>query len=238
MATPRSQRIGIWVIAIVLAIGTVGSFLAIILANQNNATDQANLQKAYSAYQVQYTAYQAKEKVYTAAVAAQTKQLSAEYYSTFEQYASVPAKFSASGITKLATQDLAVGTGTTITTKTPYSAYYIGWNPKGVIFDQSIANGALKAPISVSSGSSMIVGWMQGVLGMKVGGVRELTIPSSMAYGALGSGANIPANTPIKFVVFVIPAVSVITPIQQPTMPQILINYYQSQQASGSSSSQ
>jgi len=231
MATPRSQRIGIWIIAVVLAIGTVGSFLAIILGNQNNANYQANLQKAYSEYQKTYTAYQAKEKVYTAEVAAQTKQLSDQYYSVFEQYASIPAKFSASGVKKLETEDLTVGDGLTITTKTAYSAYYIGWNPKGVIFDQSIDKNSLKAPLSVAANGSMIVGWMQGVLGMKVGGVRELTIPSSMAYGVNGNGSNISANTPIKFVVMVIPKVKEITPIQTPSMPQILIDYYQSQSA-------
>jgi hypothetical protein len=76
----------------------------------------------------------------------------------------------------------------------------------------------------------MIVGWKQGVLGMNINGVRELSIPSSMAYGATGSGNNIPSNTPLKFVVMVIPKITEITPVQVPQMPQILIDYYQSQQ--------
>jgi FKBP-type peptidyl-prolyl cis-trans isomerase len=228
MATPRSQRIGIWIIAIVLTIGTLGSFLAIVLSNQNQQTDQANLQKASNEYQKAYADYQAKLKVYNTQVAAQTTQLSGQYYAIFSQYASAPAKFDASGVKSLKTQDIKVGDGAVITTKTAYSAYYIGWNPKGVIFDQSIDKSALKAPLTVSTDGSMIVGWEQGVLGMKVNGVREISIPSSMAYGATGSGANIPANTPIKFVVMIIPTVTVITPIQQPQMPQILIDYYNS----------
>jgi FKBP-type peptidyl-prolyl cis-trans isomerase len=223
MATPKSQRVGIWIIAIVLTIGTLGSFLAIVLGNQNKTTDQANLQKAYSDYQAKSTDYSTK-------VAAQTKALSDKYYSVLSQYSSIPAAFSASGIKTLGKQDLNIGEGSEITTKTDYSAYYIGWNPKGVIFDQSIDKGALKAPLTVPAGSSMIIGWKEGVLGMKVGGVRELTIPSSMAYGAAGSGDNIPANTPIKFVVLIIPKIDVIPPVQ---MPQILIDYYKTQQASG-----
>jgi FKBP-type peptidyl-prolyl cis-trans isomerase FkpA len=230
MATPKSQRIGIWIIAIVLTIGTLGSFLAIVLGNQNKQTDQANLQKASTEYQKAYTDYQAKSKVYDAQVAAQAKQLSDQYYGIFNQYASSPAKFDASSVKTLKTQDIKIGDGEKITTKTAYSAYYIGWNPKGVIFDQSIDKGALKAPITVTPDGQMIVGWNQGVLGMNINGVRELSIPSSMAYGATGSGDNIPANTPIKFVVMVIPEITVITPVQQPQPPQILIDYYKSQQ--------
>lgn len=219
MATPRSQRIGIWIIAIVLAIGTVGSFLAIILANQNQATDQANLQKAYSQYQTESTAYTAK-------LNALTKELSDKYYSELKQYSSIPAAFSAGSVKSLAKQDLVIGNGATIDAKTDYSAYYIGWNPKGVVFDQSIDKNALKIPLTISAGSSMITGWKEGVLGMKINGVREISIPSNLAYGATGSGANIPANTPIKFIVLVIPKVNPIPAVQ---MPQILINYYKSQ---------
>lgn len=64
--------------------------------------------------------------------------------------------------------------------------YYIGWNPDGIkIFDQSIDGETLKSPLSLDGVgvSDVIVGW-KGLLGMKVGGVRELTIPSDMAYGA------------------------------------------------------
>ena len=207
MATPRSQQIGIWIIAVVMLVGTLGSFLVMVLSNQNQAKDQASLQKAYNTYQ--------------ASVTAQTKQLSDTYYPTFSQYSTIPAAFSADGIKTVTTIDLKVGDGATLTSTTTYSAYYIGWNPKGVVFDQSIETGALKAPIV---GGNLITGWNEGVVGMKFGGVREITIPSDKAYGATGSGDNIPPNTPIKFVVMAIPKVSTIT------MPQILQDYYNSQQ--------
>ena len=206
MATPKSQRIGIWVIAIVLAIGTLGSFLVIILSNQNQQTDTARIQKLTDQYQSD--------------VNKQAKQLSDKYYPTFKQYATIPAKFDAGSVTKLETNDLKVGDGAEIKKGTPYSAYYIGWNPKGVIFDQSIENNALKSPIA---GGSLIDGWEEGVIGMKIGGVREISIPSDKAYGKTGSGDNIPPNTPIKFVVMAIPKVDEINP------PQELIDYYQSQ---------
>lgn len=207
MATPRSQQIGIWIIAVVLLVGTLGSFLVMVLSNQNQAKDQAALQNAYNTYQTSVTA--------------QTKKLSDTYYPTFSQYSTIPAAFSADGIKTVTTIDLKVGDGATLTSTTTYSAYYIGWNPKGVVFDQSIETGALKAPIA---GGNPITGWNEGVVGMKIGGVREITISSDKAYGATGSGDNIPPNTPIKFVVMVIPKVADIP------MPQILQDYYNSQQ--------
>jgi len=209
MATPKSQRIGIWIIAIVLAIGTLGSFMAIILANQNQTTDSANLQKAYAEYQ--------------AKVDTQTKSLSSKYYAEFSLYEFTPAAFSADSITSLTTTDLKVGDGAEITSTSNYSAYYIGWNPKGVIFDQSVKDSALLAPIL--SDSVALSGWKTGVIGMKFGGIRELSIPASQAYGATAVNDNIPANTPLKFVVMVIPKVADIP------MPQILLDYYKSQAA-------
>lgn len=191
MATPKSQRIGLWIIVIVLTMGTLGSFVVMGLSISNQKQDSVNLQK-------EYTDYQAK-------VTAQTKELSDKYYAEFSQYASMPAVFAADEVKEVSTNDIKVGTGETLTSTTEYSAYYIGWNPKGVVFDQSIENKALKAPLA---GGNMIQGWNEGVVGMKMGGIREITIPSAKAYGEKGSGENIPANTPLKFVVMVIPKVT------------------------------
>lgn len=50
----------------------------------------------------------------------------------------------------------------------------------------------------------MIQGWLEGISGMRIGGVREITIPSVLAYGETDNGV-IPANSPLKFVVMLIP---------------------------------
>ncbi len=205
MATPVSQRIGIWFIAIVLALGTFGSFLVMGLNVKNQTTEQEDLQKAYTKYQKD--------------VSDQTKSLSDKYFAEFSTYASLVSEFTASDVTSLVKEDLKVGDGAEIKADTEYSAYYIGWNPKGVVFDQSISDGALKAPIN---SGGLITGWTEGVIGMKMGGVRVLTIPSDKAYGSKGSGDNIPPNTPLKFVIMVIPKVEAVT------MPDILVKYYMS----------
>lgn len=51
-------------------------------------------------------------------------------------------------------------------------------------------------------GAGMVIqGWDQGLVGMKVGGRRQLTIPPDLGYGAQGAGADIPPNAALIFVV-------------------------------------
>ena len=211
MATTKKQRLGILVILIVTVIGTVGSFAVMVLATKNDAADSAKQQKVIADYQAKYKAYQTK-------VDAQSQELSDKYYGTFSPYASRVGTFDATA-NELKTEDLVVGDGEEITGTTPFAAYYIGWNPKGKIFDQSIDGTKLKEPLPVTTGldsASLIDGWKEGMKGMKIGGVREITIPSDKAYKEQGQGDDIPPNTPLRFVVMAIPAP---TEIAQPEIP-------------------
>jgi FKBP-type peptidyl-prolyl cis-trans isomerase FkpA len=98
--------------------------------------------------------------------------------------------------------DTAVGTGIEATAGDLVTVNYTGWlyvetatDKKGAQFDTSIG----KSPFSFQLGKgSVIAGWDQGLLGMKVGGKRTLIIPSTLAYGSSGNGA-IPANAPLIF---------------------------------------
>ncbi len=216
MATTKGQRIGIWIIALFMGVGTIGSFAAIVLANNNAKSDQARLQELTAQYEKATKAYQEK-------TAAQAAELSKKYFDTFNQFSARVGSFTAADVTELKTEDLKVGDGDVITSSSPFTAYYLGWNPAGKIFDGSIDGDTLKSPISVTPGG-VIEGWTKGVDGMKVGGVRELTIPASMAYGDKGQGELIPANTPLRFVVMIIPAPEV---IPQPEMSPELLRYYQ-----------
>ena len=142
------------------------------------------------------------------------------------EYASYPAAFVAGDVKELTTKDIKIGDGKELVKDgTDYLAYYIGWNPTGKSFDKSFNEDgiSLKKPLDPAEG--LIEGMSKGVIGMKVGGVREITIPSDLAYKEAGQGADIPPNTPLKFVVFIIPKKDV---IKQPQPSQELINYYQS----------
>lgn len=214
MSATKSQRIGIWVIAVFMLVGTVGSFIAIVLANSNQQTDKERAQTAYAAYQKEAEVYQAK-------VDAQAVELSKKYFDSFDQFASRPAAFDAAGVTELKTTDLIVGTGDDITAESGFTAYYLGWNPTGKVFDGSIDADKLKAPFSAAPGG-VIEGWTKGAAGMKVGGIRELSIPSSLAYGDVAKSEDIPANTPLKFIIMVIPTPKA---IPQPIPSAELIKY-------------
>ena len=101
------------------------------------------------------------------------------------------------GITTLQIEELSVGSGATVVTGDVVTVNYTGTLLDGTQFDTSIG----KAPITFRVGAgSVIPGFDQGMLGMKVGGKRRLTIPPGLAYGAAGSGP-IPPNSTIRFVV-------------------------------------
>ena len=192
MATPKSQRIGIWVIAVVMLVGTVGGFAAMILEGNNYKADQDKQNKLLEEYKKQQDEQEKR-----------AKGLSSVYYPQFKEYQAAPAVFDVNVGDTVSSRDLKVGEGEEITNETKYEAYYIGWNPKGKSFDSSFDGESLKAPIDTSQ-ISLIEGWNEGVKGMKVGGIREMTLPSDKAYGEQGGGDDIPPNTPIKFIVMII----------------------------------
>lgn len=196
MATPKSQRIGIWIIAVVMLIGTIGSFAVMILASENAKTDQEEQNKLMEQYQKEY---ERQEK--------EAEELSAKYYPDFKKYKDAPKSFDVDSVgDDVKTKDLKKGSGETIKEASQYRAYYIGWTPDGKSFDSSFDGDALKVPFDTTQ-ATPIEGWRKGVEGMNVGGVREMTLPAELAYGEAGSGESIPPNTPIKFIVMVIETV-------------------------------
>ncbi len=101
--------------------------------------------------------------------------------------------------TKLETKDLVVGSGPEAKAGESVTVNYVGELFKnGKVFDASWKR---KEPFTFVLGKGQVItGWDKGIVGMKVGGRRELIIPAPLAYGANGTGA-IPPNSALVFVV-------------------------------------
>ena len=97
--------------------------------------------------------------------------------------------------------DVTPGEGAIAAAGMSVTVHYTGWLTDGVIkgkkFDSSKNR---NDPFVFSLGAGQVIkGWDEGVLGMKVGGTRLLTIPSDLGYGARGAGGVIPPNATLMF---------------------------------------
>jgi FKBP-type peptidyl-prolyl cis-trans isomerase len=100
--------------------------------------------------------------------------------------------------------DTTIGTGAEAVAGKPVDVHYTGWlfddaaaDKRGRKFDSSKDRGD---PFRFVLGGGMVIeGWDKGVVGMKVGGTRILTIPPELGYGAYGAGGVIPPNATLVF---------------------------------------
>jgi peptidylprolyl isomerase len=94
--------------------------------------------------------------------------------------------------------DIVEGSGAELTTGQIATVHYTGWLEDGTRFDSSLLSG--QAP-SFSFGSGQpILGWDEGLAGMKVGGVRQIVVPPELAFGEQGAGGGmIPPNATLVF---------------------------------------
>ena len=95
-----------------------------------------------------------------------------------------------SSVPSLTIKDLTAGTGQTVAAGDTINVKYSGaLASTGIIFQSST--------VSISL-NSVIKGWQEGVPGMKVGGTRQLLVPSALAYGSTAQ-PGIPANSNLVF---------------------------------------
>lgn len=195
MATPRHQRVFIWIIAAVMAVGTLGAYFVVILANNNGEVpaSEAAIKKQEEEYQKFIEEYQKQMEEGAKARMAAAGPL--------EGYQA--EQFDANAVTSLQKTDLVVGTGRDVAAGGTVNVSYFGWLPDGTIFDSTTQSGTNTPAenFALTSESGLIKGWLDGIPGMKAGGVRKLVIPADQAYGPAGSPPTIPANTPLSFIV-------------------------------------
>jgi len=94
-------------------------------------------------------------------------------------------------------EDLIVGVGQVARKGNGVGLYYKGWlQNNSKVFDSCLSG----KPFKFKLGSGQVIaGWDKGVVGMKVGGKRRLTIPARMGYGSSGAPPRIPPNATLVF---------------------------------------
>jgi FK506-binding nuclear protein len=96
-------------------------------------------------------------------------------------------------------QDSKCGSGAEATRGSSIKVKYVGKLTTGKVFDSSAKHGGKPFPVRIGVGA-VIPGWDEGVPGMRVGGVRLLTIPPALGYGSTGAGP-IPPNSTLEFTI-------------------------------------
>jgi FKBP-type peptidyl-prolyl cis-trans isomerase FkpA len=110
----------------------------------------------------------------------------------------------ASPVNTLEIVDLKAGEGASMAAGQRAVVQYTGWlydasapDKKGKEFDSSRRSGE---PFRFTVGAGQVIkGWDQGVVSMKIGGLRRLTIPADLAYGENGAGGVIPPGATLVF---------------------------------------
>ena len=197
LKTSWKQRLIIILAAVILLGSTIAVYVMIVLGKGTVDYSKMTTDKLQTAYEEAYSEYEARGT-----------ELSATYFEDFKSYKSnVKAFNSASANSEsVKSKDLKEGDGEALT-EDNYAAYYIGWCSDETIFDSSFDNAdeptALKTPLLVKP-NALIEGWYLGVEGMKMNGVREITIPGSLAYGDSQEICG-GTNSPLKFIVYAVP---------------------------------
>jgi FKBP-type peptidyl-prolyl cis-trans isomerase len=93
-------------------------------------------------------------------------------------------------------EDEVVGTGETAVSGDRVTVHYTGKFVDGTTFDSSVAR---KEPFQFVLGAGQVIaGWDQGIVGMKVGGKRILSIPPELGYG-MSDYSTIPGGSTLIF---------------------------------------
>lgn len=192
----NKQRLIFALVAAVLLGSSLAAYVLIVMGNGTVNYSKMTMDQLETAY---------SDKL--AEVETISGRLSEKYFDEFKSYKSNVKAYNSTTANSNGVQakDLKEGDGAAVGEKN-YNAYYIGWCSNEEVFDSSFDNydepTSLKTPLDLSS-VSLIEGWYLGTEGMKLGGIREITIPGSLAYGESTEICG-GTNSPLKFIVMAI----------------------------------
>jgi len=198
LKTSPKQRFFIILIAVLMLGSIIASYAAIVISGSQGGTNGesteiddakvAEYEEAYNKIQAEFT-----EK---------TK----GDYETFSKYLSEVKGYNEAAANEdgVKTRDLVKGSGDKVG-EDNYLAYYVGWCADETVFDSSFDDNDNPTGFAkiLDPSLGMIEGWDQGVNGMRLGGVREITVPGELAYGdqmEICGGYN----KPLKFIVMAV----------------------------------
>lgn len=200
LKTSGKQRFFIILIAVIMLGSMIAGYAAIVIGGSKSDDDTSSDSQIDDAKVAEYqAAYEAK----TAEFAEATK----DDYKKFVGYKDEEVKAyneTSANENGLKTRDLVTGSGETVA-EGNYLAYYIGWCADGSIFDSSFDDNEKPTGfrMAINPEVGMIEGWTQGVKDMKIGGIREVTIPGELAYGDSQEICG-GKNKPLKFIVMAV----------------------------------
>ena len=199
LKTSLKQRVFITVIAVVMLGSIIASYAAIIMnGGKSSSTTTANIDpEKVEEYEDAYN-----NKL------AEFKEASKADYDAFISFKSEIKAFNENSANEngVQTKDLKVGNGAELAEDSSnYLAYYVGYCADESIFDSSFDDNDNPTSFAkiLDPSLGMIEGWNIGVEGMKIGGIRRITVPGELAYGdsmEICGGTN----KPLRFIVMAV----------------------------------
>lgn len=203
LKTSPKQRIFITLIAVIMLGSMIASYAAIIL-NGNGSSNASSSDEVSEISDEKAAEY---EEAYNKVVT-EFSEKTKDDYDKFIAYKSEIKAYNETSANDngLQIKDLKEGSGDAVKSDgSNYLAYYVGWCADESVFDSTLDDSDDPSGFAkvLDPSLGMIEGWTQGVEGMKIGGVRRITIPGELAYGdsmEICGGKN----KPLRFLVMAV----------------------------------